>query len=126
MATLSQIPDDVAAGATNFVVGTKLLAENDRVRVWEIVLAPGERLPFHCHRTSYYWVVHTGASIRAASPDGSYVNYVHHDGEVTFVEIPEGEQHIHDLVNTGEASLFVTTVELLQNDKLFWRPLPGD
>jgi hypothetical protein len=126
MTTLEPIPDDVTEGPTNFAVGTKLLSENDRVRVWEVRLEPGERHPFHCHRTSYYWVAHTDARIRATFPDGTYHDYEHHAGEVTYIEIPVGEEHVHDLANTGSTSLDVTTVELLRNDRLFWRPLPAD
>ncbi len=40
-------------------VGTKLLLEDDRVRVWEIRLAPGERLPPHRHVLDYFWTAVT-------------------------------------------------------------------
>jgi hypothetical protein len=126
MATLERLPDDADDGPRNFAIGTKLLGENDRVRVWEITLAPGERLPFHCHRTSYYWVAHTDARIRATFANGTFHDYEHYAGEVTYNEIPPGEQDVHDLANTGDATLVTTTVELLQSDKLFWRPLPAD
>jgi hypothetical protein len=36
-------------------VGTRLLFENDRVRVWDLALEPGMRAPFHVHRRSYFW-----------------------------------------------------------------------
>jgi len=126
MAALDRLPDDVADGPTNFAVGMKLLGENDRVRVWEISLAPGERHVFHCHRTSYFWVAHTGARVRVGYPDGAYHDYEHQAGEVTFLEIPPGETNVQDLTNTGDTHLHITTVELLNNDRLFWRPLPAD
>jgi beta-alanine degradation protein BauB len=119
------LPDDVTNGPRNFAIGTTLLGENDRVRIWEIKLAPGERHPFHCHRTSYYWVAHTDARIRATFLDGTVHDYEHRAGEVTYVEIPAGEQDVHDLANTGDTTLVTTTVELLQSDTLFWRPLPA-
>ena len=34
----------------NVAVGTGLLFENEQIRVWDITLAPGERLPLHRHR----------------------------------------------------------------------------
>ena len=34
----------------NVQVGTRLLFENERIRVWDITLEPGERLPFHRRR----------------------------------------------------------------------------
>jgi hypothetical protein len=33
-------------------VGTRLLFENDAIRVWEIALEPGDVLPMHRHVTS--------------------------------------------------------------------------
>ncbi len=126
MSSLGRLPADVADGPTNFAVGQRLLCENDRVRVWEISLAPGERHVFHCHRTSYFWVAHTGASVRVSYPDGAYHDYEHQAGEVTYMEIPEGERNIQDLTNTGDTSLHLTTIELLHNDRLFWRLLPAD
>jgi hypothetical protein len=126
MAAPDRLPDDVAEGPTNFAVGTKLLCENERVRVWEVSLAPGERHLFHCHRTSYFWVAHTGAQVRVSYLDGAYHDYEHQPGEVTYMEIPEAETNIQDLTNTGDTHLQITTVELLGNDRLFWRPLPAD
>jgi hypothetical protein len=123
MAALDRLPADVVEGPTNFAVGTKLLCENDRVRVWEVSLASGERHMFHCHRTSYFWVAHTGARVRVSHPDGAYHDYEHQAGEVTYMEIAAGEQNVQDLTNTGDTHLHLTTIELLGNDRLFWRPL---
>lgn len=126
MEAADRLPDDVAAGPTNYDVGMRLLGENDRVRVWEISLKPGERHHFHCHRTSYFWVAHTGGRVRVMYPDGSSHDYEHQAGEVTYMEIPPGEQNVQDLTNTGDTELHLTTIELLHNDRLFWRPLPAD
>jgi mannose-6-phosphate isomerase-like protein (cupin superfamily) len=125
MATLEQIPDDVEQGSTNFAVGTADLGANDRVRVWEIKIDPGERCPFHCHRTSYYWISHTDGVARVTFTDGSYEDYGHKAGEVTYIEVGKGEQLVHDLTNVGDTPLVFTTVELLNSDKLFWRPYAG-
>jgi len=35
------------------MIGTKLLMENDRVRIWELALAPGERSTLHEHDNDY-------------------------------------------------------------------------
>ena len=126
MASLDRLPADVAEGPTNFAVGQRLLCENGHVRVWEISLAPGERHVFHCHRTSYFWVAHTGGQVRVSYPDGAYHDYEHQAGEVTYMEIPEGETNVQDLTNTGDTALHLTTIELVQNDRLFWRPLPAE
>ena len=38
-------------------VGTKLLFENDRVRVWDLCLQPGEGTGLHRHENDYLYVV---------------------------------------------------------------------
>ena len=43
----STIREEFEANQLNGRVGTRLLSETDRVRVWEIRLAPGERIGFH-------------------------------------------------------------------------------
>jgi hypothetical protein len=96
------------------------------VRVWEIKLDPGERCAFHCHRTSYYWVAHAECVARVGFTDGSTEDYSHKAGEVTYIEVKPGEHLIHDLTNVGSEPLAFTTVELLQSDKLFWRPYESD
>jgi hypothetical protein len=50
-------------------VGTRLLFENDRVRVWELALAPGESLEKHIHRLDYVILVESGGLLRSAEPD---------------------------------------------------------
>ena len=38
-------------------VGTRLLFENEQVRVWDLQLAPGEAIPLHRHELDYLYVV---------------------------------------------------------------------
>jgi mannose-6-phosphate isomerase-like protein (cupin superfamily) len=126
MATTGQLHEDVGQGPTNYDVGTALLGGNDLVKVWEIKLEPGERCPFHCHRTSYYWISHVNGTARVTFTDGTHEDYPHQAGEVTYIEVPPGERLVHDLTNVGSTPLRFTTVELLGSDKLFWRPYAGD
>jgi beta-alanine degradation protein BauB len=49
----------------NPCVGTTLLSENERTRVWIIRLAPGERLGFHRHVLDYFWTAISGCRGRA-------------------------------------------------------------
>jgi beta-alanine degradation protein BauB len=55
----SFIRDEFEANQNNGQVGTRLLSETDRVRVWEIRLAPGERIGFHRHVLDYFWTAVT-------------------------------------------------------------------
>ena len=44
-------------------VGTRLVWENDRVRIWELVLAPGERSAVHEHTLDYLLIPLAGDRI---------------------------------------------------------------
>ena len=46
-------------------VGTKLLFENDRVKVWELRLAPGEKERVHEHKRDYVMVQISGDRVAA-------------------------------------------------------------
>ena len=39
----------------NGCVGSELVSESDRVRVWTIRLKPGQRFGFHRHVLDYFW-----------------------------------------------------------------------
>jgi quercetin dioxygenase-like cupin family protein len=97
----------------SFVVGTNLLFENERIRVWDITLAPGERLPFHRHRTSYFYRCESGGRLRVRTPEGDEAEYESPADEVHFHEIGADDLVVHDLENVGETTVRFTTVELL-------------
>ena len=46
-------------------IGTELLFENDRIRVWSMVLQPGEESPLHRHDGDYVFVYTTPSRITA-------------------------------------------------------------
>ena len=52
----NEYADELRDGPSNHEVGTKLLLENDRVRIWDLDLQPGDRVAFHCHATPYFFV----------------------------------------------------------------------
>lgn len=102
-------------------IGTRLVGENEWSRFWELILAPGQRMPFHEHRHNYYWVIHQGATVRVGYTDGTSMEWDHQAGEVTFIRLNSGPA-IHDLTNIGQTTLVASTIELLKDDDLFWRP----
>jgi len=97
----------------SFAVGTRLLFENERIRVWDITLAPGERLDFHRHRTSYFYRCESGGRLRVRTPEGDEAEYESPANEVHFHEIGPDDLVVHDLENVGETTVRFTTVELL-------------
>jgi len=49
-------------------VGTKLLYENEQVKVWEFVLDPGEAIPMHTHQQDYLFHVYQGGTLEVTYP----------------------------------------------------------
>jgi hypothetical protein len=94
-------------------VGTKLLFENDKVKVWEIALRPGERAPFHRHIHNYFYVCVDPGRVRTRFPNGYSAEGDEDTGNVAFMEHSADTPGIHDLENTGKTTIRYTTVELL-------------
>jgi hypothetical protein len=104
---------ELAAATSNFNVGSRLLHEDEVVRVWDITLAPGERLPFHRHRTTYLYRCHAGSLTRVRFPEGRGLLYESVVDDVQVHEIGPDELVVHDLENAGDSGLAFTTIELL-------------
>jgi hypothetical protein len=105
---------ELEAAPTNYEIATTLLFENERIRVWEMLLEPGERIPFHCHRTPYFWLCHEGGRGIQRFPDGRALEIEFVPYETDFLDEGRLEtEAIHDLENTGETTARFTTVELL-------------
>jgi beta-alanine degradation protein BauB len=99
----------------NPCVGTQLLSETERVRVWMIRLAPGERIGFHRHVLDYFWTCVTGGRSRQHVKDGETVEYTYAPGETRHESYVTGESKVHDLENTGDKEMIFMTVEFLDS-----------
>jgi mannose-6-phosphate isomerase-like protein (cupin superfamily) len=109
------IREDFIRNQLNPCVGTELLSENERVRVWRVQVAPGERLPFHRHVLDYFWCAITSGQARSHLQDGRIVDIPVTAGQVVHSRYGAGEYKLHDLVNTGTTELIFTTVEFLDS-----------
>lgn len=69
-------------------VGTKLVFENERVKVWEMDLAPGEASDRHTHELEYFFYVIEGESIDADFADGTSIRLPVEPGQV--IHVPPG------------------------------------
>ena len=89
--------------------------------MWEIRLAPGERIAFHRHVIDYVWTCVSGG--RAISRDAAgNTNHVDYEvAETRALTFGEGESMIHDLENIGGEEIVFTTVEFLDSAN---EPLP--
>jgi len=105
----------------NPCVGTTLLSESERVRVWIIRLTPGERIGFHRHVLDYFWTSVTGGRGRQHVHDGSTVEYTYQPGETRHETYGLGELKVHDLENLGDKEMVFMTIEFLQSAN---KPLP--
>lgn len=95
-------------------VGTKVLFENDRVRVWEMRLAPGERGAVHRHELDHLLVEINGDRMAVEpEPDseGPYREYLEGDiepGAVIYVT----RGGVETAVNIGSTPFHEIIVEL--------------
>jgi quercetin dioxygenase-like cupin family protein len=105
----------------NGCVGTELLSETDKVRVWIIRLKPGERVGFHRHVLNYFWTSVNGGRGRQHLMDGSTVEHEYAAGETRHETYGAGEYKVHDLENLGDREMIFNTIEFLDSPN---KPLP--
>jgi mannose-6-phosphate isomerase-like protein (cupin superfamily) len=111
----ADIRADFAANAHNPCVGTRLLSEDRRVRVWEIRLRPGERIGFHRHVLDYFWTAVISGRALSHNQGGPSVEAVYAAGDTKHHVYRPGECKVHDLENIGSTDLVFTTVEFLHS-----------
>jgi len=105
----------------NGVVGSVLVSETERVRVWHLHLPPGKRCNFHRHVLDYFWTAHNAGRARGYYDDGRIVDVEHYKGQTRHFTFAKGEYFVHSVENIGDADLLFTTVEFLQGANA---PLP--
>lgn len=94
-------------------VGTKLLFENDRVRVWDLALPPGESTGLHRHKHDFLYVVIGEGQFQTGFADGTRdPARAMSDGDVRFRAV-DGET-IHEGINVGATPWRNIVVELLK------------
>jgi len=69
-------------------VATRLIFENERVKVWEMLLDPGESSDLHTHTMDYLLCILEGESVDADRDDGSTIHLPVETGDVFY--IPHG------------------------------------
>jgi len=120
-------PPEIAAeferekNAPNPCVGSVLLSESDRTRVWMIRLQPGERIGFHRHVLDYFWTAVSGGRGRQHVHDGTTVEYNYVPGETRHETYGKGQYKVHDLENLGDKEMVFMTIEFLNSAN---QPMP--
>jgi len=98
--TVAQDPLKVA------VKNYKLLLENDRVRVLEARVAPGEKVPKHSHPANVTYTLQ-GGKAKFATPDGKTIEAELKAGEASWADV-----ETHSPENVGSTEIRVLIVEL--------------
>ncbi|GAB5377378.1 MAG: hypothetical protein AcusKO_38400 [Acuticoccus sp.] len=105
--------EDMKANEFSGVVGSTLVSETDRVRVWHLRLPPGYRCSFHRHVNPYFWSAHTAGKARGYFSNGVIRDVEHYPGETKHYHYGEGEYMLHSVENIGDTELYFTTVEFI-------------
>lgn len=103
--------EELAGAETNGRVGSRIVSETDKVRVWLIELQPSERLPFHTHVQDYFWTATSAGRARSRYSDGRMVEVDYDIGDTQHHTFAADESMTHDLENVGETLLCFVTVE---------------
>jgi beta-alanine degradation protein BauB len=95
-------------------VGTKLLFENDRVKVWEMALEPGEESAVHRHELDYVMVQVDGdrmAGVSEPDSEGPYPGYI--EGDVAPGNVLSAKRGGVEVArNVGQKAFYEIIVEL--------------
>ncbi|HXZ99368.1 MAG TPA: hypothetical protein VEK76_03385 [Candidatus Binatia bacterium] len=94
-------------------LGTRVILENDRIRVWEHRIPAGQTGHLHLHRRPYLSVVITGGRGQTVGPDGAKLDsFQLHPGDALWY----GADHLpetHAFRNDGDHDVMLVTTELL-------------
>ena len=84
-----------------------LLLENDKVRVMEVCLKPGEIAPMHDHPDNHVVYVMKDAKFKLSSPDGKSAEINMKSGNVVWMEAGP-----HETENVGETDGHNLVIEI--------------
>jgi len=85
----------------------KVLLENERVRVLDFWLKPGDKLPMHSHPASILYVL-TNGKVRTILPDGKVTDMEVKAGETRWAE---AVTHANENIGTTEAHVIVVELK---------------
>ena len=105
------LEQEMRDNAFNPCVGSVLVSEDDRVRVWHLTIPARSRCTFHRHVLDYFWTCHTHGEARGYFEDGSIRDVSHFPGDTRHMSYGPGEYLLHSVENIGDTDLVFTTVE---------------
>lgn len=100
--------EDVPTGE----VGTRVLLENEYVRIWHLELEPGRTSPLHTHMNPYFAIIIQATELETAFADGTVSQDTDAVGDVVWFGLDD-QTRTHTIRNTGQQTLVARVVELL-------------
>jgi len=91
-------------------VGTHFKFENEQVRIWDLILQPGESSDWHKHSMRYLFVVVEPGVLKAEYDDGSSQEREYVLGEVVMGQ----KDSVHRVTNSGNTRWRNAIVEIKQ------------
>jgi len=92
-------------------VGTQVVFEDDKIKVWEFILEPGEQTPVHTHELEYIFYVIDGTTLEVFDADDKPLTPLElADGDVIALRM-EGDE----LVVIGDEALRVPVTHSARN-----------
>ena len=89
-------------------IATDVLFENDNVKIWNLVVKPGEASDWHMHGRDYVTIVFEGAGLTVEYDDGTSEDSPSGPGTWRY----HGEHKIHRVVNNTASRYVYVLVEL--------------
>ena len=88
-------------------IGTEVLMENERVKVWNLLIEPGQRTSWHRHDLDYVIVVTEGTTLQVTFDDGRVEDRDYKLGDICFFP-----RSTHYVANTGNSRYQNVIIEL--------------
>lgn len=88
----------------------KLVFENESVKLWDLYLAPGDRIPFRKHNTNYVLACTTGGLALTRYGNGKIDMVKLNPGDSEYFE-NRGKDYVNDLENIGEHPIIINILE---------------
>jgi len=100
--------DEVSTGNFSDVIGD-LLFENDQIKLWEIILEPGERIPFRYHFNNFSCTYFSAGLLVVRFINGEVILKRFNKGDHFFFEYKSAV--VCDAKNMGESTIKIALVE---------------
>jgi quercetin dioxygenase-like cupin family protein len=85
--------------------GSKMILENDRMRVWNYSWVPGQPTPMHFHNSEVVVVFRGDGDVASTTPDGKTTVAHHNPGEIVFNTA--NRSHSEELVKGAQSGIML-------------------